>query len=60
MPIVKPIYVCTRRDSSYTRTVDRTDLIVNDMCGNGVSPTAQDVGKLLIIGGHPNSRISCS
>ncbi len=52
MPIVKPIYVSTRRDSSYSRTVDRTDLIVNDMRGNGVSPTAQDVGKLLIIGGH--------
>ncbi len=29
----------------------RTDLIVNEMRGNGVSATALDVGNLLIIGG---------
>ena len=29
----------------------RTDLIVNEMRGNGVSPAALDVGNLLIIGG---------
>ena len=29
----------------------RIDLIVNEMRGNGVSPTALDVGNLLIIGG---------
>lgn len=51
MPIDKPICLSTRRDSSYPRTVDRADLIVNAMRGNAVSPAAQDVGKLLIIGG---------
>ncbi len=29
----------------------RTDLIVNEMRGNGISPASLDVGNLLIIGG---------
>ena len=29
-----------------------TDLIINEMVGNGLAPEAIDVGNLLVIGGH--------